>query len=170
MTMVPCTLSGSRVRPRRIAAMIPVYSAAWIPAVTRTVGPGSPPAKAKKGQRYLAREGSSSNVKRRERRPGPAGTSIGPIARAATADTTPIVRIASSDSDPAPARSPHRRGRPRGLRAGPRDEELGRRRDPPEHVARDRGWVGASRERAEHRRRVRAAARAHLAPVHPVRG
>ena len=46
MTMVPRTSRGSSDRPSLIAASMPVYSAAWIPAVTRNVGPRDAPAKA----------------------------------------------------------------------------------------------------------------------------
>src|SRR5438552_16200766 len=42
-TIVPRTSRGSTARPSRIAASMPVYSAAWIPAVTRTEGPGAAP-------------------------------------------------------------------------------------------------------------------------------
>ena len=39
--IVPWTASGEIVRPRRMAASIPVYSAAWMPAVINTVGPAT---------------------------------------------------------------------------------------------------------------------------------
>jgi hypothetical protein len=42
--IVPRTESGEMERPRRMAASMPVYSAAWMPAVIRTVGPSSWPA------------------------------------------------------------------------------------------------------------------------------
>ena len=43
--------------PSRMAASIPVYSAAWMPAVTRKVGPGSAPVRLKNGQEYLRAPG-----------------------------------------------------------------------------------------------------------------
>ena len=43
ITTRPRSCPGSSRRPSRIAASIPVYSAAWIPAVTRNVGPSRRP-------------------------------------------------------------------------------------------------------------------------------
>jgi len=51
------------MRPSRIAASIPVYSAAWIPAVMRNVGPSRRPVMLKNGHEYFARAGSLVNVK-----------------------------------------------------------------------------------------------------------
>src|SRR5712692_6457149 len=62
MRIVPRTALTSIARPRRMAASVPVYSAAWIPAVMSTVGPEVAPAIAMYGQRYFARPSSSANV------------------------------------------------------------------------------------------------------------
>jgi hypothetical protein len=59
IAIVPLTSDGSIERPSRIAASIPVYSAAWMPAVIRKVGPGRAPVMLKYGHSYRARCGSS---------------------------------------------------------------------------------------------------------------
>src|SRR2546422_312451 len=79
MRMVPRTDSGEIVRPRRMAASIPVYSAAWIPAVIKTVGPATRPAIAMYGQSYFASPASPANVNVPVARSPAGGISIGPI-------------------------------------------------------------------------------------------
>ena len=78
ITTLPATRDGSRRWPRRIAASIPVYSAAWMPAVMRKVGPSRRPLMLKKGHVYFARAGSSRNVKYPERFSPAGARTIGP--------------------------------------------------------------------------------------------
>src|SRR5581483_5083156 len=78
-TILPRTSRGSSERPRRMAASMPVYSAAWIPAVTSTDGPACAPLIAMYGQRYFARPGSPSKVKVPLAREDALGTGIGPM-------------------------------------------------------------------------------------------
>jgi hypothetical protein len=77
--MVPRTESGDVVRPTRMAASMPVYSAAWMPAVIKTVGPSIRPAMAMYGQSYFASPSSPPNVKVPAVRLPAGGISIGPI-------------------------------------------------------------------------------------------
>ena len=79
MRMVPRTASGEIVRPSRMAASIPVYSAACIPAVMRKVGPARKPAIATYGQSYFASPSSSENVKVPVARSPASGIVMGPI-------------------------------------------------------------------------------------------
>src|SRR5207302_658913 len=62
ITTWPRTCAGSSRLPRRIAASIPVYSAAWMPAVIRNKGPSRRPVMLKKGHEYFARPGSAVEV------------------------------------------------------------------------------------------------------------
>src|ERR1051326_519106 len=79
ITSVPTTRAGSSVRPRRIAASIPVTSAAWMPAVMTTVGPDDAPAMAMYGHWYFSRPGSPANVNEPEAREPFDGMAIGPM-------------------------------------------------------------------------------------------
>ena len=79
MRIVPRTASGEVARPMRMAASIPVYSAAWIPAVISTVGPDRRPAIAIYGHSYLARPSSLAKVNVPVLRSPAGGISIGPI-------------------------------------------------------------------------------------------
>src|SRR5437899_9411432 len=78
ITTWPRTCAGLSRLPRRIAASIPVYSAAWIPAVIRNVGPSRRPVMLKKGHEYFARPGSAANVKYPDFRSPDAAKGIGP--------------------------------------------------------------------------------------------
>src|SRR6266542_5259358 len=59
---------------------MPVYSAAWIPAVISTVGPGAPPVMATYGHWYFWSPASPSKVSSPEARPAAAGSGTGPSA------------------------------------------------------------------------------------------
>src|SRR5207302_2788919 len=87
---MPRTCVGSMPRPRRIAASTPVYSAAWIPAVTSTVGPETLPEIAMYGHVYFASPGSPANVKSPLARSPAVGTEIGPIALCRVRIRTPV--------------------------------------------------------------------------------
>src|SRR5919197_3320485 len=94
ITIVPWTLAGSSSRPSRIAARIPVYSAACMPAVNTKVGPPSAPTTAKYGHSYFPRLSSgSSNVKYPLALSPWFGSGIGPIDSVTTLPTPPAYSL-----------------------------------------------------------------------------
>src|SRR5512135_2152343 len=127
---VPRTSCGSMPRPSLVAASMPVYSAAWMPAVTSTRGPSLLPRIAMYGQRYFASPASPSKVKLPLVRPGRSGISMGPMrmpggyAGLAPDDRQDLERLA----DPLRRHGPRlcRRERAaRGVERPARDEDLG---------------------------------------------
>ena len=68
----------------RIAASIPVYSAAWIPAVMSTVGPSDAPRIAMNGHRYFSSPASPLKVNSPVAREPAVGRAIGPMAWSGT--------------------------------------------------------------------------------------
>src|SRR5258705_5982801 len=95
---MPRTRSGEMVRPKRVAASIPVYSAAWMPAVMSTVGPESFPVIAKQGHSYFPRPSSSANVKCPAVRWPALGIAIGPSEVDCVCVTTQVCQRSNKDA------------------------------------------------------------------------